>query len=118
VSNQDAIALFAEELLRLRRNRAKDFPQVIFSEPAWDLLLELFVADAKGYQLTGRDVVSKCSIPAVVMSMWLRHLTKIGLLVGDGSGNLDDCLTLSARGLERMEQTLSRPVGMPGALTF
>ena len=103
---QDDLALLAMELVRIRRARSENFPADLFSEPAWDLLLELFIADAQGCRLTGGAVSSRSCIHRSVMSRWLRHMTKIGLLIGDGTGNLDDLLTLSAKGLEAMEKTL------------
>ncbi len=41
------------------------------------------------------------------MSRWLKHLTAEGLLVGDGTGNLDDELTLSGAGMAKMEVVLA-----------
>ncbi len=41
------------------------------------------------------------------MSRWLKHLTADGLLVGDGTGNLDDELTLSGAGMAKMEEVLA-----------
>jgi hypothetical protein len=42
------------------------------------------------------------------MSRWLKHLTSLHLIVGDGSGDLDDDLTLSGLGMARMEEVLCR----------
>ncbi|MFC3579512.1 hypothetical protein [Sphingomonas hylomeconis] len=114
---QDDFALLAMALLRIRRARARNLPADLFSEPAWDLLLELFVADAQGSRITGGEVSSRNGIHDSVMSKWLRHMTKIGLLIGDGTGNLNDLLTLSAKGLAAMENTLSETLTAAGAVT-
>lgn len=83
-------------------------PQEMFSEPGWDLLLELFVADANGHRLTARDVSDRANIPPTVLSRWLLHLTQIGFIVGDGDGNLDDLLTLSGKALDAIESVMAK----------
>lgn len=117
MAGQDDLALLAMDLIRIRRARFKNLPADLFSEPVWDLLLELFVADARGYRITGRDVSSRNGVHVAVMSKWLLHMTKIGLLIGDGTGNLDDMLTLSAKGLEAMEKTLGETLTPGGVFT-
>jgi hypothetical protein len=106
----------AASMLDFRRARSTALPADLFGEPAWDLLLELFVADAKGQHLTGRDVSRRCNIPASVLSRWLIHLAKIDLIIGDGDGNLDDLLTLSGKALESVEQTMERAFSLQSAL--
>jgi hypothetical protein len=110
MTRKDDIALLAMNALMLRRERMRDLPSELFSEPAWDLLLELFVADHRGYRLTARDVSDRSNTPTSVMGRWLLHLTKIGLVIGDGSGDVDDLLTLSPIGMESMEKSLARTV--------
>ena len=85
-----------------------ELPGELFSEPAWVFLLELFIADARGVKLTGRQVSKRGGIDARVASAWLRHLSGLGLVIGDGKGDLDDLLTLSSQGLERMERLMKR----------
>ncbi len=114
---KDSAAELAAAMLRFRRNRTETLSADLFEEPAWDLLLELFVADAEGRSLTGRDAARRGSVRPTVMSRWLMHLDRMGMIVGDGSGDLDDELTLSATALDRMEaamghaQTLKSMVG-------
>ena len=116
MSTHDDLAGLASDLLRIRRGRTSELPAELFSEPAWDLLLELFVADAQGHRLTGREVGTRCAIPATVMTMWLRHLTKTGLLLGDGVVDLDAVLTLSRAALEKMARVLTRSITPQDAL--
>ncbi|MET4594546.1 MULTISPECIES: hypothetical protein [unclassified Sphingomonas] len=99
----DEAAQLAAAFLQFRRYRSEILPKDIFGEPAWDLLLEIFVADANGLPMTGSIVAQRDAVPGAVMSRWLKHLTTAGLLIGDGSGNLDDELTLSGRGMEAIE---------------
>ena len=107
MQGKDRAALAAADILKVRRARSRFLPPELFHEPAWDLLLELFVADAEGRRLTGRDVSDSADVAPSVMSRWLKHLSKIGLIVGDGTGNLEDELTLSANALGSIEQMLA-----------
>lgn len=104
----DRAAAIAATMLEFRRYRSGALPFDLFGEPAWDLLLELFVADADGHRLTGREVSLRSNVPPTVLSRWLIHLTKVGLIVGDGDGKLDDPLTLSGKAFELLERTLER----------
>ena len=103
----DRSASLANAMIAFRRTRAQILPAELFGEPAWDLLLQLYVADARGLRLTGADVCRNSNVPPGAMSRWLRLLSERGLLVGDGSGDLTDELTLSGEGMTLMEKTLA-----------
>ena len=110
--DNDDIAGLAALMLAFRRIRTEDFPPTLFSEPAWDYLLELFVADARGVRMTGRQVSERLNISGGVASRWLMYLTAEGLIIGDGSGNLDDELTLSGTAMAKMERLLQKADGL------
>lgn len=102
----DHAASLAAAMLDFRRSRSKILPADLFAEPAWDLLLELFVADAQGRRLTARQVCDRSGISSYVMARWLMHLSQSGFVIGDGNGDLDDLLTLSAGTLAKMEDMM------------
>lgn len=102
----DQAAQLAASILRFRQFRAKILTSKIFGEPAWELLLEVFVADANGEAITGRMVAERHAVSSTVISRWLRHLTIEGLLIGDSEGDVDDELTLSGIGMEKTEAIL------------
>lgn len=104
----DEAANLASLILEFRRSRLQELPPALFGEPGWDFLLELFVADAQGTRITGQQICERCSISAPATSRWLMYLTAEGLIIGDGSGNLDDDLTLSASALKKIESLLSK----------
>lgn len=106
--DNDEVANLAALMLAFRRMRTEEFPPTLFSEPGWDYLLELFVADAHGIRMTGRQIVERMDISSAVASRWLMHLTATGLVVGDGSGDLDDELTLSGTALAKMERLIRK----------
>ena len=117
MERDDRAAAIAAAMLEFRRARGDALPADLLGEPAWDLLLELFVADARGQRLTGRDVSERSGTPPTVLSRWLVHLTSIGFIVGDGDGNVDDPLTLSATGLASLEQTMTHARLLQAALS-
>ena len=103
VVENDPSASLAAAMLEFRRTRSSILPPELFAEPAWDLLLELFIADAEGRRLTARQVCIRSGIAPSVMSHWLKHLPQSGFVTGDGQGDLDDLLTMSAGMLDSME---------------
>jgi hypothetical protein len=60
--------------LRRRRRRDEHFPTGLFADPAWDMLLDLFVTQEEGRQLC---VSSVCLAAAVPISTGLRHLRRL-----------------------------------------
>jgi hypothetical protein len=108
----DQAASTAAAILEIRRSRAESLPGEIFADPAWDLLLELFVADAHGRRLTGHDVSRRCGIAPTVLSRWLLVISERGLIVGDGSGDLNDEITLSGKGMDGVERVLLGSVAL------
>ncbi len=103
--NEEAAQL-AGAILAFRRFRSQALPSDIFGEPAWELLLEVFIADAVGAPMTAGIAAERSETPPNVMSRWLRHLSAEGLVIGDGDGNLDDELTLSGSGMAAIEGVL------------
>ncbi len=103
--NDEAVQL-ATAILRFRKYRASVLSPDIFGEPAWEVLLEMFVADANSVRITGRIVSDRHNISTAVIGRWLKHLTAEGLLSGDGTGDVDDELTLSGVGMDKMETAL------------
>ena len=57
--------------------------------------------------MTGRQVCGWSSIPSSVMSRWLKHLSQSGFVVGDGKGDLDDLLTLSAEMMANIKDMMA-----------
>jgi hypothetical protein len=106
MKGNDQAAQLAASILRFRRFREKVLTPDIFGEPAWELLLEVFVADAAGEPITARMVAERREASPAVLSRWLKHLTVQGLIVGDGDGDVDDELTLSGIGMEQIETVL------------
>jgi DNA-binding MarR family transcriptional regulator len=66
--------VLARTILKGRRRRAASFPGIVFGEPSWDMLLELYAAECAGERL---DVTSLCETTGVPKTTALRHLDRL-----------------------------------------
>lgn len=82
-----ALAAFAEQLYQERRCRSRHFPPHLFAEPAWDILLDLFVNGVRNRAISITSACIAGGIPATTGLRWLGLLEKEGLLVRETSGD-------------------------------
>lgn len=108
-----AFAVLAEQLYQERRRRSRHFPPHLFAEPAWDILLDLFV---NGVRKRAISITSACiagGIPATTGLRWLGLLEKEGLLVRETSG--DDArvtwVRLSEQGMDAVRGYIAEGPG-------
>lgn len=76
----DCIA-FLESQFRIRRLRSRHLPDLSLGEPAWDILLDLSVAQ---YWRRETSVTSLCiaaDVPSTTALRWINSMTKEGLIV-------------------------------------
>jgi hypothetical protein len=102
----DGKARLAAGISANRQQRQKYLPQELFGETPWDMLLMLFVADANGKRVDGNKMVEQLGCSPRALSRWLKHLSAIGLIVGDGTGDLSDDVTMSPTAFEAVEKYL------------
>ena len=65
---------FARHILAGRKQRDRYFDPILFSNPAWDILLNLFVADGEGRGVTLLDSCLASTVPQGVALRWLGYL--------------------------------------------
>lgn len=99
----DEATALARSIFELRKKRADHLPGAVLSEIAWNVLLALFVADADGRRMTGYELLEVAEAPAATGERWIRALHVEGLVVGDGTGNLDDLIGLTPAGISAVE---------------
>jgi DNA-binding MarR family transcriptional regulator len=68
----------AEALYRLRRRRERLFTAGLFSEPTWDLLLDLFAAEAVGKRVSITSACIAAAVPTTTALRCLKQLEAIG----------------------------------------
>lgn len=105
----DTLAELARAILAVRRDRRRELPAELFGgEMAYELLLVLFVADARGERLTGFTALEQIGGVSATGRRWIEYLSREKLVLGDGDGDLNDTLTLTAKALNALEGWLSR----------
>ena len=65
-------------VIRSRRKRDAIFGRTMFGEPAWDMLLELFVAERLGRKLSVSGLCHSSGVPAGTALRWVDRLEKDG----------------------------------------
>jgi hypothetical protein len=68
-------------LLKARRMRARYFPDDLFGEPAWDMLLDIYLSRAEGRLLSVSDVCIAAEVPFTTALRWVRKLESVGMMV-------------------------------------
>lgn len=64
---------FARQILTGRKQRERFFDPVLFSNPAWDLMLHLYVATAEDGGMSVPDYCASSSTPKGVLLRWLDY---------------------------------------------
>ena len=70
-----------ESILQVRRKRAELFGAGLFSDPAWDILLELFAAELGKRKIGLADLAPIA--PRSTLARWLAKLEEMSLVVCD-----------------------------------
>lgn len=79
-SSNDPTLEIARRLYRDRRLRAEHFKADIFGEPAWDMLLDLFIAAGERRQVSTSAACTGASVPAATGLRWIHGLEAKGLV--------------------------------------
>lgn len=74
-------ANIAREIRELRLRRLQFFPEIIFSEPAWDILLDLYQATMEGRATSVKSACMAAQVPFTTALRWLTVLEKYKLVV-------------------------------------
>ena len=82
ITTEPAMVSLAGRLYAARRKVDEIFGMAGFSvSPAWDIMLDLFQADAKGMQVSVTSASIGAGCPATTALRWLQVLEAMGLLV-------------------------------------
>ena len=72
---------FARQIIAGRKQRDRYFDPMLFSNPAWDILLNLYVADAEGRAITVLDSCTVSTVPQGVALRWLGYLKQEEMVI-------------------------------------
>lgn len=67
--------------LKARRLREEMFGNELFADPAWDILLDLYTAEARGERVQITSLAIAARVPHSTAIRWARILTRHGWLV-------------------------------------
>ena len=70
----------ANTVLAERRMRRRYLPEELFHEPAWDMLLALFVARDDRSPMNIKALVALSDAPVTTSQRWIEHLHKLKLI--------------------------------------
>ena len=70
-----------EAVIRARRIRTRYFPEHLFADPAWDMLLDLTKAELAQIRVPVSSLCIAAAVPATTALRWIKTLTDTGLLV-------------------------------------
>ena len=98
----DLLVDLARRYLQARRRRDTLFAGEIFADPCWDMLLDLFVSQALGRDVSVSSVCIASCVPQSTALRWLARLEALGLI----ERNPDPCD--GRRTLIRLSETAVR----------
>lgn len=68
-------------VIRARRLRSRYFPEELFADPAWDMLLDLLQAEISHLRVPVSSLCIAAAVPATTALRWLKTLVSQGLLL-------------------------------------
>lgn len=100
----------AERLFSERRLRDAAFPSGLFGEPAWDLLLLLFIAREQGTDRTVAELLRDAELAPGTGRRWIERLARAGLVAPrkDAARPTVRIVELTTQGIDRMSDYLAR----------
>jgi hypothetical protein len=75
-----ALAHVARKIIANRRSRSEQLPAELFSEPAWDILLDLFIARMEQQQISISSACLASPVPTTTALRWLEVIQNLGLV--------------------------------------
>jgi DNA-binding MarR family transcriptional regulator len=110
VHTEYASANFVERLTQLQRSRRVELGHELFFDPAWDILLEIYLADLQGRKVNITKISDIADIPQTTGLRWIKVLTERGLaLRSDDPLDRRRCfIIITDNGRDRMRRYISK----------
>lgn len=105
-------AKFALAVRAARVRRDRHFPDKLFGEPAWDILLELFASTVMGERISIDKACRAANVAQTTALRYIRELERHGL-IAETPGLADSgvaLLEMTEKGLKAMRATLREQV--------
>jgi len=121
-SDSDLWLTVAQDIYRERQRRREFFDGDLFGEPAWDILLDLYICEKKGERVSITAACLGAGVPETTALRWLKQLEKGGLLLreADRRDARRSFIRLSELGYAKMTAYLkaNRPAALGGAMAL
>ncbi|WP_174298206.1 hypothetical protein [Sphingomonas bacterium] len=92
--------------LVIRSERRAIFGTDVSAPDNWDIILILYLADAEGERLTGRETIERTGGCPEAGRRRIAHLSHSGMIAGDIHGSADDVVTLAPAAITKVERWL------------
>lgn len=105
----EASVHIAKRYLRARRERARLFPQELFADPAWDILLDLYVAHASKQRISISAACIASGVPSTTGLRWIGRLEELALVhrADDPSDRRRAYIALTPVAVSKVEQWIA-----------
>lgn len=99
----------AGQLYKIRQMRNKIFPSSIFGEPAWDIMLDLFMMFSKNKRVSVTSACVASNVPATTALRWIEVLCGKGMIerIASEQDARVTYLQLTKLGLSKMSEVLA-----------
>jgi DNA-binding MarR family transcriptional regulator len=96
-------------VLLVRRARSDILGKRLFSDPAWDILLELYSAKLGGREMSFADLVRAIETPPSIAKRWIAALEEHALVQSriDPATNLE-CICLTEKAADKIQRLADR----------
>ena len=94
-----------QSVISARRGRERLFGRHLFSDPAWDMIIELYAAMLGKRRMTAADLARAIGTPESVIARWVAALVEAGIVstIGDPNGT-KATVQLTEAGAAKMAQ--------------
>jgi len=94
-------------VLHVRRGRESIFGRNLFSDPAWDVLLELYAAQFANRTASDSELASVIGAPRSVIARWITTLVEAGLVAPTAERTENELtVTLTENGAAKMARLM------------
>ena len=106
-----ALAAFAQKIYKARRERDQRSPVLgLFQDPAWDILLDLFISYTQNTSISIMSAGLAANVPASTALRWIWTLEEAHLVVRklDASDKRRSFVSLAPDGISYMREILAK----------
>jgi len=111
-------AAIIKNVIEARSRRGSFLPPALFADPAWDMLLDLFLAHKSQLRISISSLCIAANVPSTTAHRWVRHLEEEGLATrrGDPLDARRNFVELTPNAIEALSSYFATLPASPGVL--